>query len=97
MSHTLTQPWRLATLAAAVAFAPRRFAAGKNPNPPSRVKAAEPAKPAEPPPMVVKDRPWPAFTGGIAHRKDKRNGVRLAIGKPTPRDVTLDGKKVRVR
>ena len=87
--------WRLGALAVAAAVA--LGACGKEePKPAAPVKAVEPAKPVEPPPVVVKIGHVGPLTGSIAHLgKDNENGVRLAIDEANVRGVTLDGKKVR--
>ena len=92
LSSTMTL--RLTAIAAAslVALA----GCGKEePKPASAPKAAEAAKPAEPPPQVIKIGHVGPLTGGIAHLgKDNENGVRLAIDEANAKGVMLDGKKV---
>ena len=94
MLSTSVSTWRLCAIAAATTLA--LAGCGKEePKPAAPVKAAEPAKPAEPPPTVVKIGHVGPLTGSIAHLgKDNENGVRLAIDEANARGVTLDGKKV---
>ncbi len=95
MLSTTVSTWRLCAIAAATALA--LAGCGKEePKPAAPAKAAEPDKPAEPPPTVVKIGHVGPLTGGIAHLgKDNENGVRLAIDEANARGVTLDGKKIK--
>ncbi len=95
MLSTTVSTWRLCAIAVAAALA--LAGCGKEePKPAAPAKAAEPDKPAEPPPTVVKIGHVGPLTGGIAHLgKDNENGVRLAIDEANARGVTLDGKKIK--
>jgi branched-chain amino acid transport system substrate-binding protein len=85
--------WRLGAIAASVALA--LAACGKEEPKPEPTKTAEPAKPAAPPPLVVKIGHVGPLTGGIAHLgKDNENGVRLAVDEANAAGITLDGRKV---
>ena len=95
MLSTTVSTWRLCAIAAATTLA--LAGCGKEePKPAAPAKAAEPAKPAEAPPTVVKIGHAGPLTGGIAHLgKDNENGVRLAIDEANAKGVTLDGKKIK--
>ncbi len=87
--------WRLSILSAAVVFA--LTGCGKEETKPAPApKAAEPAKPAEPPAVTVKIGSAAPLTGGIAHLgKDNENGVRLAIDEANAKNISIDGKKIK--
>ena len=94
--HSLpSASWRLSILSAAVVFA--LTGCGKEePKPAPAPKAAEPAKPAEPPSVTVKIGSAAPLTGGIAHLgKDNENGVRLAIDEANTKNISIDGKKIK--
>ena len=95
MLSTTVSTWRLCAIAAATTLA--LAGCGKEePKPAAPAKAVEPAKPAEPPPTVVKIGHVGPLTGSIAHLgKDNENGVRLAIDEANAKGVTLDGKKIK--
>ena len=95
MLSTTVSTWRLCAIAAATTLA--LAGCGKEePKPAAPAKAAEPAKPAEAPPTVVKIGHVGPLTGGIAHLgKDNENGVRLALDEANAKGVTLDGKKIK--
>ena len=89
LSSTMTL--RLTAIAAASLVA----LAGCGKEEPKPAPAPEAAKPAEPPPQVIKIGHVGPLTGGIAHLgKDNENGVRLAIDEANAKGVMLDGKKV---
>ena len=91
--QSISSSWRLTALATAVVMA--LAACGKE-EPAPAPKAAEPAKPAEPPSMTVKIGSAGPLTGGIAHLgKDNENGVRLAIDEANAKNITIDGKKIK--
>jgi branched-chain amino acid transport system substrate-binding protein len=94
MIARVIRPTRIALLLAA-ALATGLYGCGKQ-EPPAPQKAAEPAKPAEPPTMTVKIGHAGPLTGGIAHLgKDNENGARLAIDEANAANITIDGKKVK--